>query len=102
MSRVRVKNGKNAPNTPEKDCIVVLPDDDYTVIIIKPNRKDDDNLPYCKEIYDKNAKVSAYPKVYKPDMTSKKHNEIVAIAESISPRSNSDSDTDTDGFSIGR
>lgn len=98
----RKKDGKIKPNTPEKDCIVVLPDDDYTVIIIKPNHKGDDKLPYCKGSDDKNAKVSAYPKVYKPDMTSKKHNEIVAIAESISPRSNSDSDTDTDGFSIGR
>lgn len=84
-----VKNGKIPPNISENDCIVVLPDDDYTVIVIKPNRKVKEELPRCK-------------KVYKPDMMAERHNEIVAIAEFISPRSNSDSDTDTDTDGIFR
>ena len=77
--------GKIPPNKNGKGITIEVPDG-YTVIVIKPDDTDNE--------------VTTRSKVYKPDMTAEKHNEIIAMAESISPHSNNNSNTDTDGFII--
>lgn len=48
MANIRVKNGKITPATSDKTYVVEVPED-YDYIIIKPLRKTEEILPYCKE-----------------------------------------------------
>ena len=81
----REKDGKITPSANKKEIIIEIPDD--YVIVIKPVRKSEEEVPMR-------------PKVYKPDRTTEKHNEIVAMAESIISNNSDNADDGADGFSI--
>ena len=70
----------------DNNCVIAVPDD--VTIIIKPNRKEDENLPHCK-------------KVVKPSKTEMLR-ERVAMAEELLPFTTDDSNSETGGFSITR